>query len=217
MHVDPANQHDPLDGQRAKSISTSFMDGTIPSWLSGFGTQSPTALDASNDGGYLKIDPGTASSGDNSRIESSFGVTPADYDVIALRTEFAVTTANSGDVETTIELMDAGSDNGLIYSALHTDDTIDDRLSVEVGGGRERNRTRFIDDTNPHELILVWDVADETAGLYLDGMQGVIEMDASGLPTGSAYYLKGRCIYNGGSAAHMRFYDAELAYYTKSQ
>lgn len=204
----------PEDKTLVKEIEAPMMQGTLPSWLSTatLGGGTVTALDASNDGGYLNLDPGTTASGDYAKI-STFNLTPAAYDVVELFGRIKHTTGNDADATTSLGFEESGSNNALWYFVEGVDNN---RIKLESGGSAVFHDVRVVDDTNEHDFRLIWDTTAGTITLITDGFPSGVEI-STGIPDATlTYFGQATAMYKGGVAAQAQVSSFGVRYYRKT-
>lgn len=195
-----------------KERESSMMDGSIPSWIStAVSGGTVTALDASNDGGYLELDPGTASTGDYAKVES-FNLVPSAYDAIELSGRVSVTSTNPSDISLTLGFEESGNNN-ITTSWVHPD--FDDQLRGVDGGTATLHDVRVLNDTRQHDFTLLWDTDSGFVTYYLDGFPAGVEL-MSGFPDPSlTFFGQVTAQYKGGSAAQVKVHRFAVRYYRK--
>lgn len=207
MNVLPS---DPL--VRVKELEAELFSGTFPGWVvddSSGGTT--TAYDAANDGGYWELDPGTGQPGDEARLETAFSLDPTAFDIVELETRVSVTTTDIDDLAFAVGLRMNG-DASLLYSYLHPQDALADRLQIRSGSGEVNHDARTITDVSQHDLRLRWYSTAARVELYADHVLSAAADDV-GLPTEGAYTPVWTATYRGGAGGALRVHSAAIRYY----
>lgn len=73
--------------RRVGHYDASFTDGTKPAWLTEFTSGGATISYSTDRSGYAQINTGTTAVNDSGALRFPVRLTPADYDVIVIRTE----------------------------------------------------------------------------------------------------------------------------------
>jgi len=195
--------------------ATAPWTGSLDSWLTAdneSGNGSVTAVDASNDGGYVEIDPGTTSSGDRTSLRTSFGVVPNAYDVFEVKARLYHTTGQGDDAGAFVGMLDSSDDDGLqsyVYGGALG------RLRSVVGGSTNTvNSPKKTNSAVDLEVSVEWWTTEGFAISYVEGMPS---QKTTTLPNDSnTYYPEVEATYEGGSAAQIYVKDFELAFYEHS-
>lgn len=198
-----------------KSIGAEVFSGSFPTWIVDVSDGGSTsAFDASHDGGYWALEPGTASPGDEARLETSFAVQPDAYDVVELATRVRVTTVDETDLAFSLGFS-APDGPAVTYSYLHPDGERDDQVHVVSDGTGVSVPARRIDDTSEHGIVLRWDTTQDALELLTDRFRAATATDVD-IDGSRAYAPTWRAAYRGGDAASLRVHDAAIGYYNRT-
>lgn len=169
-----------------QSLSTGFLDGSLPSWLTTAGAGTVTINDAGSNGGYAELDTGTASNGDKARLQFANPYQPDAHDGVILTAEM---TFSSNIADEMLGLLQIEQPDGNAVQAWVQHDTYDHSLRTNVDGAEFGNQLTKLDSTQRHEYRLIWYVGRGEVEVIIDGIVGARVTDGSILPDPSLSYL----------------------------
>jgi len=145
----------PADLWEVSSVETGFEEGILPSYLTTSGAGTVTPQDASNDGGRLFMQTGTASTGDSAVVTHSHDWDPTAYHAISFIIDLQMSDSDGGLIDFEMRL-DGDGDNYIVMNMPQS------QLSVSSGGTVTNPDTAYLVGEHVNRIEVVWYVTRGT-------------------------------------------------------